>query len=333
MSDVKCICVNLESDNNLSHNLSTSTQENSDTISEAPLPLEDNRNDDNNTIIESNSPLKEDGYESNISYHDMNVDSSESDSKSAATASDSGHTVNGDCGAFDAISHDAFDPRSFFNLQNGFSPVSSAFFVAEHANTGDGKKYIVSRALFRKEGTKLDCEQITETQLNLAFHSCERYYKMTSGEIANVCSMVQEEKNAAEERQSLLHNHLIEELSQSLRSLQIHPGVSERIINESITRGQIRYLRKINEESLPEIRDANSVRKYYTGKGISMVKQLPRPEVQIKTLEVDREYAFIDPVELVNHVFAVGVDCHYYRAGYDEDWDPNKVDDKRSPYM
>eukprot|EP00956_Cyclotella_meneghiniana_P022113 scaffold41171_cov65-Cyclotella_meneghiniana.AAC.1 len=42
-----------------------------------------------------------------------------------------------------------------------------------------------------------------------------------------------------------------------------------------------------------------------------MVKQLPRPEVQIKTLEGDREYA----------------------AGYDEDWDPNKVDDKRSPYM
>eukprot|EP00956_Cyclotella_meneghiniana_P033444 scaffold96238_cov31-Cyclotella_meneghiniana.AAC.1 len=94
MSDVKCVCVNLESDNNLSHNLSTSTQENNDTISEAPLPLEDNRNDDNNTIIESNSPLKEDGYESSISYHDMNVDSSESDSKSAATASDSGHTVN-----------------------------------------------------------------------------------------------------------------------------------------------------------------------------------------------------------------------------------------------
>eukprot|EP00956_Cyclotella_meneghiniana_P037291 scaffold136592_cov28-Cyclotella_meneghiniana.AAC.1 len=156
---------------------------------------------------------------------------------------------------------------------------------------------------------------------------------MTSGEIANVCSMVQEEMKAAEERQSLLHNHLIEELSQSLRSLQIHPGLSERIINESITRGQIRYLRKINEESLPEIHDANSVRKYYTGKGISMVKQLPRPEVQIKTLEGSREYAFIDPVELVNHVFAVGVDCHYYRAGYDEDWDPNKVDDKRSPYM
>ena len=39
MSDVKCVCVNLESENNLS----TSTQENSDTISEAPFPLEDNR--------------------------------------------------------------------------------------------------------------------------------------------------------------------------------------------------------------------------------------------------------------------------------------------------
>lgn len=273
--------------------------------------------ENNNTIDEANIPIED--------YKELNADNSDIASESGEIPSDSSLTDS---------DHVAFDPKSFFSIDNGFTEASSAFFIAEHNKSGDGKKYIVSKALFRTKGTERDCLEITERQVNLAFHSCERFYKMSTEETSNVCSMIQEEKNAAEERQSMLSNHLAEELYKSLNLNGINPLQCEQIIKESSEKAKSRYLNDINKRGvLPEIQNANAVSKYYTGKGISMLNQLPRPEVKIQSLDEDRAYAFIDPLQLITHVLALGVDCHYYRAGYDEDWDPNKFIDTQSPYM
>lgn len=70
----------------------------------------------------------------------------------------------------------------------------------------------------------------------------------------------------------------------------------------------------------------------------SIVKNLPTPDVKVFTLPQKNNcaYAHINVNALLNHMLAYnGRECYYYRAGYEEDWDPNKYenDPKRRKFL
>jgi hypothetical protein len=56
----------------------------------------------------------------------------------------------------------------------------------------------------------------------------------------------------------------------------------------------------------------------------SIAKNIPMPEVSIvhtnKGTREETEYAHIEAEQILNHLLALGFDCYFIRAGYEEDW-------------
>ena len=74
----------------------------------------------------------------------------------------------------------------------------------------------------------------------------------------------------------------------------------------------------------PRLAIYKDVRAKYLDGTKSIVQNLPIPTPSIKTLFPGTDkaisYANIPANQILNHILALGYDCHFYRAGFEEDW-------------
>ena len=70
---------------------------------------------------------------------------------------------------------------------------------------------------------------------------------------------------------------------------------------------------------IPKVLEEKDVRRYYTQGPNSFVSILPHPDVTTQSLG-SCKFAYIHAEQTSNHLLGLSFQCHYFCAGYDDDW-------------
>jgi hypothetical protein len=250
--------------------------------------------------------------------------------------SDGGHhDVDFDFEEFEEVSADLkspiedkdwFDPNTFFTTENNWSTNSIRYFKAEHRD-GTGREAIVKNVFFNKKSRA----QISKEVMFSIFHEAATYYNVTHNDRGNFCSMVNSIRSESDLREQNNNDNWEDALRASLSDLKIEWTETYQIEDfvEKVKRRRNKQTaeREFHSNHLQPIRQMNDVRSKFVGGPKSLVNQLPIPDVDLKKVEDpllgERHFAHIDVDQLVNHALAYkNNNIHYYRAGYEEDWNP-----------
>ena len=74
----------------------------------------------------------------------------------------------------------------------------------------------------------------------------------------------------------------------------------------------------------PRVTIYKEVRSKYLDGSKSIMQNLPMPTPSVKTLyagtEKETSFAHIPANQILNHFLALGYECYFHHAGFDEDW-------------
>ena len=224
-----------------------------------------------------------------------------------------------------------FNADHYFTEANGFSNNSAIYFINEHEH-GHGLKSIVYRCM--KTHKQLSgFESVSDEQANFTLHSALQFYKMSRSEICNICTMNEYTRSRHEKEKLQIkawYNDAVrttlESIEDIVSSLSSH-NLEDLVRKVSVHADKQLYGRRSDPNDplsaplliLPDVRDVSDVRRFYTEGDYSLVKLLPHPTVKEEHIG-GCEFAHVSVEEIFNHILGHGYSCHYYRAGYEEDW-------------
>ena len=209
--------------------------------------------------------------------------------------------------------------------------MSSRFFIDEHDNSS-GLKGLVYRAVYNKSMCNFD--EMSDLEMHFHLLNTRIFKELSDTGGKNLCALIKHLNATMMDRkkdskllkiwdicQHKALSETFEELglddSAKQRGHQIFNRHFDRFKEESTsldgkTEDIVRYL---------DFVDANRV--YQSGWN-SVAKTIPSPDVSIVRTNngtpEDTSYAHIEAEQILNHLLALGFDCYYVRAGYEEDW-------------
>ena len=227
-----------------------------------------------------------------------------------------------------------FISRSFFNKENNWPENSSRFFIDDHDNSV-GVKGLVYRAVYNKSMTCFN----DMSDLEMHFHLLNtRIFKGQScTESKNLCALINHLRTtfmaASKKDRGLMkiwdlaqHNALI----QTFDKLGLDDDKKQRghqIFNQHFDWFKTQFTSCHDgeaEDKIVRYYDFVDVDRVYRSGWKSIAKTIPMPEVSIvhtnKGTREETEYAHIEAEQILNHLLALGFDCYFIRAGYEEDW-------------
>ena len=221
-----------------------------------------------------------------------------------------------------------FRPEHYFTEANGYSNNSAIFFMNEHEH-GHGLKSIVYRCMKNKK-KEWGFEGVSDEQANFTLHSALQFYNMSRSEISNICSMNNYTRSRHEREKLQIKSWYNDSVRATIGSINL--AIASHDLEDIVTKisdlaDQQMYNRRSDPNNdlsaplliLPDVRDLKDVRRYYTEGENSLVKLLPHPAVKEEHVGAC-EFAHVSVEEIFNHILGHGYSCHFYRAGYEEDW-------------
>ncbi len=219
-----------------------------------------------------------------------------------------------------------FQPENFFTEEYDWSPSSRNYFINEH-NDRSGLKGIVYRAII--DYNRTSCyERLSEGEMYFHLLSTIIHHNSSRNQSIHICSMLE---HTITENEELLF--LVKESVYSFLDKQMRIAL-EATLPESVVRGILQHVQAgvryeleshhINLPQIPRITMYKEARAKYLDGPKSILQNLPMPTPSIKTLFTGTNratsYAHISANQILNHILALGYDCYFYRAGFENDW-------------
>ena len=266
-----------------------------------------------------------------VNFDDMPED----DFDEAAADDDADVGYGGDnTGDMAMLNTEWFDADAFFSTQNNWPRNSSTYFIAEHKD-GTGRENIVKNVLFdRNTALGMRNDRISKDEMHDIFHQASTYYNVTSSDRADFCSMVDNVRVGAEVKLKKVNMDWEDAIREASKQCKIEwtEDVNVDKFIEIVKRARYTQTaeREVNDLHIQPIRDAKDVRQKLVEGPKSVIKLLPIPQVSVQSVldpavgGKERQFAHIDADQLINHALAYRDNkINYYRAGYEEDWDPD----------
>lgn len=219
-----------------------------------------------------------------------------------------------------------FRAEEFFIKENGWSNSSRSYLINEH-NDRTGLKGIVYKALIDHQRMS-GFESLSEEEVHFHLLSTIIHYNSSRNESINICSMLEhltiEKDQLLDKNSNLIFLSMQKHLCTALENT-IPDHTVERMLEHIQERVREDLgLNHINMQQSPRVTLYKEVRAKYLDGTKSIMQNLPMPSPSIKTLfpgtNKEISYAHIPANQILNHILALGYECYFHRAGYDEDW-------------
>ena len=219
-----------------------------------------------------------------------------------------------------------FKAEDFFTKDNDWPPASQDFLINEH-NDRTGLKGIIFRAIIdhtRKSGF----DRLSDAEMYFHLLSTIIHYNSSRSESINICSMLEHTSLDSDELLKSTKNAFFQSLEKQL-IFAMTPILPESVMQGIIQRvlPGVRNDLEVHQMKMPQsprVTIYKEVRSKYLDGSKSILRNLPMPTPSIKTLfagtEKETSFAHITANQILNHVLALGYDCYFYRAGFEEDW-------------
>lgn len=169
------------------------------------------------------------------------------------------------------------------------------------------------------------------------FHQASTYYNVTSSDRADFCSMVDNVRVDAEVKVEKNNNGWEDAMRGAFNEGKVKiewtdtcENVEDFINIIKSTKNKQTAERDFDGMHFQPIREVKDVRSKLVEGPKSVIKLLPIPHVNVESVldpavgGKQRQFAHIDADQLINHALAYNDNkINYYRAGYEEDWDPD----------
>ena len=296
----------------------------------------------------------ESDHESPIEFHlDSNVESNGFDDAQPFDADD----AMGDDETASLFEKRLLSPVEFFESvsEEEWPDKSKNYYKvkARYPGSDMGRKFIVAKAL-STGGSAIDYKDITDKEVDYQFNTIKTHMNVTTISSERICLLMKAAYEECNQRCKKEKELSLEEsrgvLESALRNEGIEDDAIKRIQNDFFAKMKCRHRAPKQRFDMPICPSHPEVRAIYLSEGkSSMLNLIPGPiSKMVKHSSPDnnelvehpedtsnehsdsiylydsrnetREFAYINPGQIINHLLASGPPMRYFRAGHSEDW-------------
>ena len=208
-----------------------------------------------------------------------------------------------------------FNARDFFKEKNGWSKNSCFYFIHQH-ETSHGLKAMVYETLVDLKGDS-NFDDISNKQASYTLHAVSNFYQKTKTETIELCTIIDQLRKKHEEDVNQLKLNYRSAV-RSVLATNLNPSEIDHVWTQITSQAMMNGHQK-SKAYIPEVLEEKDVRRYYTQGPNSFVSILPHPDVTTRSIG-SCKFAYINAEQTFNHLLGHGFQCHYFCAGYDDDW-------------